>query len=149
MSDSRHTSASGRSRRAQRGASVIEATLVLMLALMFACSIFDFGHVLFIHQTLAHQVREAARYAALHPDETDRIRNILLYGNGDGGTTPFFGLTADNVTIVPPGAFNPVNPQPRRIQVTLAGYRYPLITPFVAGTFTGRPITVSIPIEGE
>lgn len=149
MSGSRHTSASRGSRRAERGATVIEASLVLLLALTFACSIFDFGHVLFIHQTLAYRVRAAARYAALQPGETVRIQNILLYGNGNGGTTPLFGLTADNVTIVPPAAFNPANPQPRRIQVTLAGYRYPLITPFVGGVFTGRSISASSPIEGE
>jgi hypothetical protein len=36
-----------------------------------------------------------------------------------------------------------------RITITIAGYRYTLITPFMAGTFTGRPITVTLPVETQ
>ena len=47
--------------REQRGSAIVEATLIHMLLLTFLFSIFDFGYVFYMHQTLVHQVRTAAR----------------------------------------------------------------------------------------
>ena len=48
---------SQRCRKSQRGNAIIEATLTLSLFLTVLFSIYDFGWVLFFHQTLVHQAR--------------------------------------------------------------------------------------------
>jgi hypothetical protein len=36
-----------------------------------------------------------------------------------------------------------------RITITISGYHYTLVTPFLAGTFTGKPIAVTLPVETQ
>jgi hypothetical protein len=132
----------------RRGGSLIEATLVLMLVLTLFFSIFDTGYVLFEHHTLLHQARTAARYAAINPDDLPAIRNMVLYGNTaapHGNPPGVFGLESSMVSVEREDDWTPED----RIVITVSGYRYTLITPFIAGAFTGRPISVSAPVETQ
>ena len=132
----------------RRGGSLIEATLVLMLVLTLFFSIFDTGYVLFEHHTLLHQARTAARYAAINPDDLSAIRNMVLYGTTvapHGDPPGVFGLESAMVSVAREDDWTPED----RIVITVSGYRYTLITPFIAGAFTGRPISVSAPVETQ
>jgi hypothetical protein len=130
----------------RRGATLIEATLVLMVFLTLMFSIFDLGFVLFEHHTLLHQARTAARYGAINPDDLVAIQNIVLYGSTAAPhdhPPGVFGLQSSMVNVDRADDWTPED----RIVITVSGYHYTLVTPFVAGVFTGRPIAVSVPVE--
>lgn len=136
----------------RRGAVVIEATLTLMLFLIFVFSLFDFGYVTFFHHTLMQQARAAARYGVVidpsTPENQTRIKNVLLFNDPDhagGDATGLLGLDASNVsvTLQPKSASEPV----ARLVVTVQGYQYGLITPGFAGLHRGQPIVASLPVE--
>lgn len=132
----------------EKGATIIEASLVLMLFLVLVYSLFDFGFVLYMHHTLMHQARTAARWGAVRPyDENaaDAITNMVLYNEPDaaGRTTGVLGLTAANVSVQRQGEGSNED----RILITISGFRYPLLTPGVAGLHDGQAISVSMPFE--
>jgi Flp pilus assembly protein TadG len=136
----------------RRGAAVIEAALTLMLFLVFVFSLFDFGYVLFFHHTLMQQARAAARYGvvvdASTPENQTRIKNVFLFNdpaNGAGATTGLLGLDSSNVsvTLQPKSVSEPV----ARLDVTVQGYQYGLITPGFAGLHRGQTIVASLPVE--
>jgi hypothetical protein len=142
-------------RRRRTGAAFIESSLMLLLFLMTIFGIFDFAFITFQHETLLHQVRSAARFGAVASwacesddciDEAavTAVRNVVMYGDPDGGANSLFGLTPEMVKVAKPGKRRSPDEQ---IVVTLEGYRYMAITPLVAGWYTGRPITVALPME--
>ena len=129
--------------RSRRGAALVEAGLTLTVFLTFLFSIYDFGWALFFHQTLVHRARSAARYAAINPAGLTEAKNMVLYNQTTAGATPNFGLQTDNVTVTRLSAGTTDD----RIQVNVSGYHFVFITFGFAGTHTGRPINVSIPVE--
>jgi Flp pilus assembly protein TadG len=133
-----------RSRTSRGGHSLIEATLTLTLFLTFLFSIYDFGWVLFYHQTLVHQARTGARYAAVNPGNLDAAKNLVLYNQTTAGTNGMLGLQSSNVTVTRLGTAGDVND---RVNVTISGYQFVFVTLGFAGTYNGKPITVSIPVE--
>jgi len=73
------------------------------------------------------------------------ITNVVLYAQSTVpvGATPYFGLTSAmvNVSAPDPGTGN------YRLVVTISGYSFQLISPFLHGRFGGAPITVAIPLS--
>ena len=135
--------------RRDRGSAMIEATLTLMLFLVLLFSIFDFGFTLFLHQTFVHQARSAARYGAVClagpvTCTTDDIKNMVLYNRTTGSGNGIMGLSPAAVTVTREGS---PGLQDDRIVVEIAGYSFFAITPGWAGSHTGQPIRVSIPVE--
>jgi Flp pilus assembly protein TadG len=130
--------------RNRQGSAVVEAALTLGLFLTVVFSLVDFGWVLFLHQTLVNQARAAARYGALNPSDTTGIRNMVLYSSTTGSGSGVVGLTASNVTVNRNGTAGGTDD---RIVVTVTGYRYILVTLGWAGSWPGKDVTVSIPVE--
>jgi len=130
--------------RCRRGNALVESALTVGLFLTFLFSIFDFGWTLFFHQTLVHQARTGARYAAVNPDSLDAAKNLVLYNQTTAGTSGIFGLQPANVTVTRNGAAGAIDD---RINVNISNYQFVLITFQWAGSHTGRPINVSIPVE--
>ena len=131
----------------RRGSSVIEATLVHMLLLVIFFSIFDFGYVMFEHHTILNQVRGGARYGAINPDDLVGTRNMVLYSQPNMPDAPpsLFGMTPAMVNVSRAGQSTPED----RIVIVVSGYQYMLVTPGMAGVFTGKPIEVSMPVETQ
>ncbi|MFB3776427.1 MAG: TadE/TadG family type IV pilus assembly protein [Bryobacteraceae bacterium] len=136
----------------RRGAAIIEASLTLMLFLIFLFSLFDFGYVTFFHHTLMQHARAAARYGvvidASTPENQTRIKNVLLFNNphyAGGDATGLLGLDPSNVSVEvrPKSASVPV----AQLVVTVRGYRYGLITPGFAGLHDGQTLVASLPME--
>ena len=85
-----------RTRTGARGQSMVEFAVVLPVFLMLLVSIFDFGRVIWINDTLSGAAREAARYAIVHggsistlcpagppaPDSRDPDASCPPYPNG-------------------------------------------------------------------
>src|SRR5579864_2334953 len=132
-------------RQGQRGNAIVEATLTLTLFLTILFSIYDFGWVLFFHQTLVHQARTAARFAAVNPTSLASAKNIALYNQtADLGGAGILGIDPSNVSVTRDGTAGATDD---RITVTISGYQYQFITVGWAGTYNGKTITVSIPVE--
>jgi Flp pilus assembly protein TadG len=132
-------------RKSQRGNAIIEATLTLSLFLTVLFSIYDFGWVLFFHQTLVHQARTGARYAAINPASLASAKNIVLYNQTSNvGGAGILGIDPSTVSVNRNGTAGATDD---RITVTISGYQYNLITLGWAGTYNGKTITVSMPVE--
>ena len=132
-------------RRAQRGNALVEASLTLSLFLTAIFSLYDFGWELFVHQTIVHQARTAARYGAVNPGDLTAIQNMAIWGQTTPGTaaSAIMGLQPANIAV----SRTAQGTSSDTITVTISGYTYVLITLGWAGTHTGYPITVDIPVE--
>jgi Flp pilus assembly protein TadG len=131
-------------RRNKSGGSVIVETALIFL--VFACLLlgaFDFGQFLFVHQALVERARYAARWGAISdPTNTVAITNMVLYNAPAGSGTGYFNLTAANVFVTSPG----VGTDNYVLNVRLAGYQYIRVSPYIAGSYTGPQIVVSVPL---
>src|SRR5579862_3832936 len=125
-------------RTERRGNALVEATLTLSLFLTAIFSLYDFGWELFVHQTMVHQARSAARYGAVNPGNLAAIQNMAIWGQTTQGTTAsaILGLQPANVLVSRSGQGTTSD----TITVTISGYTYILITFGWAGTHTGNPI---------
>lgn len=130
----------------QRGQSAIEGVLVLTALLAIVIAILDFGQVMFLHQTLTERARAAARYAGLHPDQTDQARNLVLYGSTTapgGAPTGFWGLTTSQVNVA---RVNRDSNEDSMV-VTISGYQFKFFSLWISGSHRGKPIVASSPVE--
>lgn len=129
-----------------RGGSLVELSTVFALFIFLLLGILDFGQFLFYQQALVERVRSAARWGALHnPLDAPSIVNVALYGQSTvpaDGRPPAFGLTAQMVSVSTPDRGTDTG----RLQVTLSGYSFRILSPLIAGRCFGRPITVTMPL---
>jgi Flp pilus assembly protein TadG len=130
-------------RKRQGGTALVETALSLSLFTMIVFSLFDFGYVMFMHQTLASRAENAARYGALNPTDTTGMKNMVLYNATTGSGTGMFGIAASNVTASRAGSGTTED----RVTVTVTGFRYPMISPGMSGT--GKDIAVTMPVESN
>src|SRR4051812_46441156 len=90
-------------RRRQRGQSMVEATLVLLVFFTLLLGVIDCGQVLFAHQSLVERVRSAVRWGVVHPWKgSDSVVNLVLYNQPEapsGNTPSFLGLRPENVVV--------------------------------------------------
>ena len=93
-------------RHRQKGGTMLESVLTLVVFLALFFGVFDVGEMLFVHQTLTDRARNAARRGAVNAYDATSITNLVLYGatTPATGQTPAFGLTASNITVSRPAA---------------------------------------------
>jgi len=129
-----------------KGNVFVETALIFVVFATMLIGIFDFGQFLFIHQALVERARYAARWGAINdPTDSTSITNMILYYQAaapSSGTPSYFGLTAANVLVTNPNS----GTNDYRLNVTISGYSYTMISPYIGGTYTGAPITVSVPL---
>jgi Flp pilus assembly protein TadG len=132
----------------ERGQSMVETALVLLVFLMILIGIIDFGQVLYFHQSLVERARAAARYGAIHPTDTTGIQNIAVYNTASytGAAPPAIigGMTTAMVDVQNPDS----NTSAARVVVTISGYPMTFISPYIAKSFNNRPIMVAMSAEG-
>ncbi len=140
------TKSESRGRNRRRGAVTIEASLILPLFLIFWFGIIDLGISFFIREAIVRQVHAAARYAIVNDYDATKIAQVLLHNNPNSasGGTAWFSLRAPTITVQLLGtAAN----NDRRVLISVSEYEWLHFTPFFAGRYLGRPITVSMPVE--
>lgn len=129
-----------------KGAVMLETTLIFMLFSAMLISAFDFGQFLFIHQALVERARYAARWGALNdPTDTTSITNMVLYNQAAAPadtTAGYFGLTSDMVTVTNPGS----GTDDYRVTVLISNYTYSMFSPYIAGSYNGPNIAISVPL---
>ena len=74
-------------RHRQKGGSMLESVLTLVVFLALFFGVFDVGEMLFVHQTLTDRARNAARWGAVNTYDATSITNLVLYN----ATTPAEG----------------------------------------------------------
>jgi hypothetical protein len=117
-----------------------------MVFLATLIGIFDLAQILFIHQSLVERARMAARWGAVNAYDQTAIQNLVRYGQTTAPDDPsqtFLGLTAAMVAVSNPNA----GTSEARVVVQIQNYPYRFFSPYIAGAFTGRPATASIPSE--
>jgi Flp pilus assembly protein TadG len=129
----------------RRGSTMVEFGLIGVLFFALLIGIMDFGQFLFVQQAIVERTRTAARWGAVHdPTDTASIRNMLLYlqATAPSGQSPSFGLTPPMVTVSSPdpGTDN------YRLVIQVSGYSFAAFSPYLAGSYKGSPITVSVPL---
>jgi len=140
-----HTKPSRR-RRNSSGQVLVESAFIFLAFIVMLIGIFDFGQFLFVNQALVERARYAARWGAINnPSDSASITNMVLYNQSTSpasGTPTYFNLTASNVAITTPNS----GTNDYRLNLTISGYTYTVLSPYIAGTYTGAPITVSVPL---
>ena len=141
----RRTLSSAR-RRTSSGSAVVETALVFLAFAFMVIAALDFGQFLFVHQALVERARYAARWGSINsPGNTDAIRNMVLYNQSSqptSGTATYFNLVDSNVSVTA----DDIDTDDYRINVYISGYTYKILSPTINGTYTGIPITVSVPL---
>jgi Flp pilus assembly protein TadG len=130
-------------RTKQAGTALVEATLTMLLYCMIVFSLFDFGYVMYLHQTIVDRARAAARYGSLNPTDTTGMKNVVLYYSATGSGAAIFGLQTSNVSATRSG----VGTTSDRVTIVVSGFSYFAVWP--GSSSTGKPITVSIPVENN
>lgn len=121
-----------RCRQNERGATVVELALVLVMLLAILSCIMEFGRAVWIYASIAHAAREGTRFAIVHgaesltPADTAAVRT---YVQGQAG----FGSAAHVAT-----TWQPDNQAGSVVQVAVR-YNFQPVLPFVPiGTLTLR-----------
>jgi TadE-like protein len=130
----------------QKGSTLVESSVVLMLFLVILIGVLDAGQILFFHQFLTERVRSGARYAVVHSFDATAIANVVAFNNPApaAGTTGLFGLTASMVSVTHSDAGTLSD----RVQVKVTGYKMRFLSPWLAGVFTPGPFQSVAPVEG-
>jgi Flp pilus assembly protein TadG len=143
-------------RNRQKGSTILEMVLTLVVFLALFIGVFDIGEMFFVHQTITDRARNAARWGAVNTFDATSIQNLVLYGATApaNGQMPFFGLSAANVTVARPAAS--VGLPEDRVMVTVI-YPVTLISLFIGQSTNGWSnapvptwnlrIQVSVPYE--
>jgi Flp pilus assembly protein TadG len=132
----------------QRGATLVEFAIgaTVFLTAMFA--VLEFGRALWTHNALADAARRAARYAIHQPASTPpgvkttgtnvgpsvtAIKNVAVYGDPTGGTTPMVNdLTPDNINVT----YQDFGLGEGTVGVTIQNYQFQFVIPIVGTTIT-------------
>ncbi len=146
MSEARTSRIVSRRRRTNIGSVMVETALVFLVFIAMLIATFDFGQFLFIHQALVERARYAARWGAINdPTNSTSITNMMLYNQAAtpaSGTASYFNLTAANVSVTNPNS----GTNNYRLNLKISGYTYTVLSPYIAGAYTGPAIMVSVPL---
>lgn len=132
--------------RRSKGSTIVESALIFLALATMLIGAFDFGQFLFVHQALVERARRAARWGAVNnPNDATSIRNMVLYYSSTGpaeGQTPYMGLGNSNVEVSVSG----VGTDDHRLLVRITGFRYTVLSPYIAGGYTGPNLDVLMPL---
>jgi Flp pilus assembly protein TadG len=135
-----------RRRKRSKGSVMVETALIFLGFSAILIGSFDFAQFLFIHQALVERTRYAARWGALSdPTNSAAITNMVLYNQSaapPSGTSGYLGLTSSAVSVTNPGS----GTDDYRLTIVISNYTYNMLSPYIAGTYTGPNIEVSVPL---
>lgn len=123
-------SMTGNSRKRERGSTLVEFSIAATVFLMSMFAVIEFGRALWTHNALADAARRGARYAVINSQANmGNVKNVVVYGDPAGGTTPVVeDLTTDNVQVTYSGFGLDVG----TVQVTITDYQFKFVIPIVS-----------------
>jgi Flp pilus assembly protein TadG len=128
-------------KRTQAGNALVELAICSAVIVPLFAGTFEFGYGFYNYNRVVAAVRTGARYASLRKlDNSDQaafqtaVKNMVVYGNPAGGTTPVVnGLTTSQVDVTP----TPSGAPPDTVTVKLNTWT--LNTLFKTFTFPNKP----------
>lgn len=118
----------------ERGATLVEFAIALTVFLTAMFAVIEFGRALWVHNALTDAARRGARYAVLHsPSDIEAVKNVVVYGDPDGGTQPVVpNLTTGNVTVT----YSEFALNKGTASVSVSGYQFQFVIPIIGTTIT-------------
>lgn len=118
-------------RRNERGATLLEFSIGALVFFTALFAIFESCRLLWTHNALADAARRGARYAVISSQNTTNVKNVVVYGNPAGGTTPVvYGLTTSNVNV----AYTGFGVKQGTVSVSITGYSFNFTIPLIGAT---------------
>jgi Flp pilus assembly protein TadG len=118
----------------------------MLVFMSMVIAIIDFGQILYFQQALTERARAAARYAAINPTQTAKIKNVALYGTPTEPVTPkaiLPSMTESMVQVTP----RDLDKTSGTVTVSIVGYPMQFFTPGLARSFQNRAVSVTISSE--
>jgi Flp pilus assembly protein TadG len=118
----------------ERGGTLVEFAIAATVFLTATFGVIEFGRAIWTHNALTDAARRGARYASLHsPDDADKVKNIVVYGNENGGTKPMLpNLTPDNVDVT----YSEIAVNKGTVCVSINDYEFQFVVPIVGTSIT-------------
>ncbi len=132
--------------RRERGSTLIEGALILLVFLSSLLGVIDLGQVLFFHLMLADRVRAGARFAIVNNYDTAAIANMVVYNSitaPGGGGSGLFGLKTSMVSV---NRYD-IGTSADRIEVDISNFPIAFYSPLLAGPLSPRTFHSVMPIE--
>src|SRR5262245_10618087 len=154
----------------ESGTSLGEFAVVAGVFMMIIFGVIEFGRLMYTHNALADATRRGARYAVLHPENSNTcVRRVVIYGEWNVGPvatgcnligTPspmIHNIGNATITVVYQGEDldgDPDTPNPYGMNlgtatVTITGYQFNLSVPFFRRTLTMPSYTTTLPAESS
>ncbi len=118
----------------EQGATLVEFSIAALAFLTVMFGVIEFGRALWVHNALSDAARRGARYAAVHSvDDVAKVKNVVVYGDEDGGTQPMIpNLTPDQVTV----NYSEMAVNKGTVSVSIDEYQFQFVIPIVGTTIT-------------
>ena len=121
-----------RTRQSERGQTLIEGALALLVFFSLLFGVIDCGLVLVRHQSLVERVRSAVRWGVVRPwdGSGEQIANLILYDQPDEPTRRYWRLSGADARerASALSAASPARPDDEMLSVAIVNY--PLPVPF-------------------
>ncbi len=147
-----------RTRRSERGQTMVEGALALLVFFTLLFGVIDCGLVLVRHQSLVERVRYAVRWGVVRPwdGSGEQIANLILYDqptepstrgrSASDATGGYLGLTRENVHVHYQPA-STARPDDEMLSVSIINYHYQFLSPWITQIFISpRPVLISAPM---
>lgn len=124
-----------RSRKNERGASLVEFSIAASVFLLAMFAVLEFGRALWVHNALTDAARKGARYAVLHQaSDIDNVKRVVVYGDPAGGTNPVVdNLDIPNVVVSYSQAPDPpFGLDTGTVSVSITNYQFQFVLPIGA-----------------
>ena len=136
-------------RKNEAGKTLVEFAIAGGAFLMVLFGVIEFARLYWTHNALRDAARRGVRYAAVRRNDTagqQAVKNMVVYGNPDGGTTPLInGLTTNNVGIEYVN-YNGVQLS-SRATVKITNYKFTFTVPLFGATINMPAYRTSLPGE--
>ena len=142
-------------RRSERGQTLVEGALALLVFFTLLFGVIDCGLVLVRHQSLVERVRSAVRWGVVRPwdGSGEQIANLILYDQPtepvsatNGAMGGYLGLTRENVQVRYQPA-SPARPDDEMLSVSIVNFHYQFLSPWITQVFINpRPVLISAPM---
>ena len=134
----------GRRRRAQRGAEMVEVSLIIVPILAFVFITFDLSMIVFLRSTFQHAVREGVRYGVTSQVDgsgyaDDSIKNVVKRSAVGFLNSDTAAATIHVRYMSPVDGSRTDNSKGNILQVSVEAYRYGPVTLFAK---LGFPVNV-------
>ncbi len=124
------------------GSTLVEFSIAAVVFLTAMFAVVEFGRALWAHNALSDAARRGARYACLHSaDDVDKVKNVVVYGDEEGGDKPLLpNLTTTNVSV----NYSDFQLNKGRVSVSVTGYEFEFVIPIVGTTITMPDYTTTM-----